>query len=318
VLKVLFVSSGNKDIPVNPFIKNQGESLKDNGIDVNYFFVNGKGIFGYLKNVSKLRREITKNGYNIIHAHYTYSGWLALLTFSGIPVILSFMGSDVYGSVDSQGRPLLKGRVNYFLSKLIQPFVEQIIVKSKNLSKYVYLKNKMSIIPNGVNFKVFKSINKDTARDNINIISNKKQILFLGKKSNLIKNFSLVTDSLMYLNKNEYELMPFDYPVPKEKIPLYINAADVVVLTSYLEGSPNIVKESMACNVPVVSVDVGDVKEVIGNTKGCFVTEYNPRDFSEKIKLAVNFDKTTGRDKISNLEINLVANQIIRIYRKCT
>jgi teichuronic acid biosynthesis glycosyltransferase TuaC len=90
----------------------------------------------------------------------------------------------------------------------------------------------------------------------------------------------------------------------------------VVLLTSLWEGSPNVIKEAMACNTPIVSTDVGDVKEIIGKTEGCFITSFDPEDVSDKIKKALEFGKrTTGREDIKHLESGVVAKRIIAIYK---
>ena len=315
-MKVLFVSSGNKEFNISPFVSSQGKSLENNGVVIDYFIIQGKGLIGYLKNIPILRKKIKMNGYDVIHSHYSFSGWISVLTFCKVPQVLSFMGTDVYGNVDEKGKPKLKGKINYFISKLIQPFVNQIIVKSKRLGNYVYLKNKMHVVPNGVDFERFKPVERSEARDKINLISNKKQILFLGNKNNARKNYALLKNAFEYLNSSEYDLLPFEYPVEKELIPYYINSADVVIMTSYLEGSPNVVKEAMACNIPVVSVDVGDVPEIIEKTQGCYIVEYEAKNLSDKIKKACTFKNTSGRKDISHLEINNVANTIIKIYNK--
>ena len=97
---------------------------------------------------------------------------------------------------------------------------------------------------------------------------------------------------------------------------IYFNASDLVLLTSFWEGSPNVIKEAMACNVPIVSTDVGDVKEVIGKTEGCYITSFDPEDVAEKIKLALKFGKrTTGIEDIKHLESSLIAKKIIKIYK---
>ena len=98
----------------------------------------------------------------------------------------------------------------------------------------------------------------------------------------------------------------------------YYNAADVLLLTSLSEGSPNIIKEAMACNCPIVSTDVGDVKENIYNTEGCFISSYDPSDIANKIQKASNYGKsrTNGRENITHLNNNIVAKQILNIYNE--
>jgi glycosyltransferase involved in cell wall biosynthesis len=103
---------------------------------------------------------------------------------------------------------------------------------------------------------------------------------------------------------------------------LYYNAVDVILLTSLHEGSPNVVKEAMACNCPVVSTDVGDVRWLFGDTPGYFITSFDYKDVVEKIKLAINFREkyyqTKGRERIIDLGLDsgTVAGRIIDVYRQ--
>jgi len=140
-MKVLFVSSGNSEFGISPIVKNQGESLKQNGIDLYYFTIKGKGINGYLKNIPILKKYLKTHHYDVIHAHYSFCGWVSKLTLTKIPVIVSLMGSDTYGNVDLYGKKKSNSYINILSSKILQLFVKKIIVKSKNLESYTYFKN---------------------------------------------------------------------------------------------------------------------------------------------------------------------------------
>lgn len=110
-MKVLFVTSGNsKFYRIAPFIRSQGESLKDKGVDLTYFTVEGKGVMGYVKSAIRLRRFLKNRNFDLIHAHYSLSGWVAVLSFPGKPILLSLMGDDAQGRFLQKNRLYLKTR----------------------------------------------------------------------------------------------------------------------------------------------------------------------------------------------------------------
>jgi teichuronic acid biosynthesis glycosyltransferase TuaC len=94
-----------------------------------------------------------------------------------------------------------------------------------------------------------------------------------------------------------------------------MNACHAMVLTSLWEGSPNVVKESMACNLPIVSVHAGDVSEVIDGCEGCFIVPRKAEAIADKLKqILVSPVRTQGRERIRYLEMQKVARQIIDVY----
>lgn len=96
-MNVLFICSGNSRFGIIPFIKTQGDSLKREGVNIEYFPIKGKGIVGYFKNIKKLKKKIIQGDYDVLHAHYGLCGWISRLTFTGIPIVVSFMGDDLLG-----------------------------------------------------------------------------------------------------------------------------------------------------------------------------------------------------------------------------
>lgn len=313
-MKILFISSGNSRYGVVPFIRNQGESLKREGIEVDFFPLVGQGFLGYLKNVKKLKKHIKEGGYDLLHAHYSLIGMVTVLTMAHKPIVISLMGSDAYGDYDLKGKRILKSYFPMLITQIIQPFVQAIVVKSENILKYVFRKKITSVIPNGVNFERFIQMDKMACRRKLKLRQDKKIVLFLANPDDPRKNYQLLQKATPLIkNKNVEVINPF--PIENKDFPVYLNACDVFVLTSYNEGSPNVIKEAMACNCPVVSTDVGDVKEIISGTEGCYLTPYNEKKLSENIDSALNFGKrTNGRKDIEHLREDRVAKKLIKIY----
>jgi glycosyltransferase involved in cell wall biosynthesis len=306
-LKVLFVSSGNlKNFDVAPFIKVQGESLKKLKVSVDYFKVSGKGIWGYLSNVKILKRHIKENQYDLIHSHFTLSAWVVVLGFPNIPIVLSLMGTDAYGRVENikKRKPNLNSFT--FLTLLIQPFVRSIISKSPNIEKYVWLKKKSYLLPNGVDFR------KELGLDEF-----KKYVLFLGNKKDPRKNFDLLESTKKILEENGIIIIS-PYPVPHEDVVKYLNSVNLVVMCSLEEGSPNVVKEAMACNCKGVFTNVGDVSYLIENTAGYKVSDFNTNDLAMKIIEVSKMKTCDGRKRLQflGLELNQVAKKLFEIYLK--
>jgi teichuronic acid biosynthesis glycosyltransferase TuaC len=305
-MKVLFVSSGNSHYGIVPFINSQGESLKKEGVQIEYYTIKGKGIKGYLKSRKPFKDYLSRNKFDIIHAHYGLIGLFVVLCKTNIPMVLSVMGSDAYGSFKPNGRRKPSSYFEMFLTQIALMFAKKIIVKSQNILKLVPYKKKSFVIPNGVNFERFKPSSPKLE---------KNRILFMADPNNVRKNIKLLEEALNIINSNDIKLI-VPFPVKPEDVPHEINNASVLVLTSYNEGSPNIIKESMACNIPIVSTDVGDVKEVISNTKGCYLSDFAPSDLANKIQEALNFGKrTNGRETIAHMEDSIVAKKIISIYQ---
>ncbi len=301
-MRVLFVSSGTSRYGISPIVKNQGESLKRIGIDVDYFTIKQKGIKGYLKAAKELKRVLIKERYDVIHAHYWLSGIVATLA-GAKPIVVSLMGDDVKAS------PIFRFiiRVFYKISW------SKIIVKSKDMYETLNIKDAY-IVSNGVNFDRFKPIDKEIALSYTKWNPNKRHILFTSDPDRRVKNFKLAKEAFEYLNDSSLELHYMRH-IDNSLVPYYYNSADVVILTSLWEGSPNAIKEAMACNIPIVSVDVGDVRDIISNTKGCFIASNRVDDFANKIKLALTFNKrTTGREDIKDLREDEVAKKIVSIY----
>lgn len=306
-MKVLIVCSGNVDnfdFQIHhAFVYEQIESVKkDNHIEYDTFFINGKGIIGYLRNLKKLRNKIREYSPDFVHAHFGLSGLLACLQRI-VPVVITFHGSDV-------NLPQLK-----HFSILAARLSKYNIFVSEKIRNRVDGNNRYSIVPCGINLDTFHPIDMKTARENLNMASGKKYILFSSSFTSSVKNAALAFSAIGMLqfsvefielkNKN------------RDQVNLLLNACNLLLLTSKSEGSPQVIKEAMACNCPIVATDVGDIRDIISNSKGCFITTFDPADVAEKINLAfINNKRTNGRDKIQHFDNKIIAKKIFDIYQK--
>src|SRR4030042_3141091 len=163
-MKVLFVASGNSTAGISPIVRNQGDSLINAGLDVNYFPITGKGSKGYIKNILELRKYLSLNKYDIIHAHYGLSAIVALLAKRREKLVASFMGDDLVGSNRPDGSVTFSSKLvvflNIFLAKFFYNFC---IVKSGEMDNILNFSHK-ALIPNGVNLEKFNWISKEKAR----------------------------------------------------------------------------------------------------------------------------------------------------------
>jgi teichuronic acid biosynthesis glycosyltransferase TuaC len=306
-MKVLIVCSGNAenfDFRIHQaFIYEQIEAVKKNhNIEYDTFFIKGRGVSGYLKNLRAMNSKIKRYLPDMVHAHFGLSGLLACLQRK-VPVIITFHGSD--GHV-----PQVR-----FFSKIASRLSRFNIFVSTVIQKFIYENDRDFIIPCGIDLEIFQPIDMKIAREELNFMPDKKYILFSSGFDNQVKNSPLAFSAVEKIEL-KCELIELKNK-SREEVNLLLNACDLLLLTSFSEGSPQIIKEAMACNCPIVATDVGDIKEVIGKTDGCFITSFEPEDVAEKIGIALKFDKRTyGREKIKNFNNKLVAEKVYSVYKK--
>jgi teichuronic acid biosynthesis glycosyltransferase TuaC len=304
-VKVLIVCSGtttNKSFKkMKPFVYEQIKELEKLNIEFDVFLIEKKGVIGYLKSRKALMQTIKSTQFDIIHAHYGLSGMLAVLQFK-VPVVISFIGSDINN---------FKGRL---VLKLAMILSAHNIFVNKHLQIKAKIKKKYSIVPYGINFSETFPIEKSIAREIMKIPKDEIICLFGSSRNRMVKNFPLA-EKAVRLCKN-VKLYDLHGNYDKNEVINLINASDCVLLTSFNEGSPQIIKEALACNVPIVTTDVGDVRSVIGDTIGCYICSYEAEDVATKINEALTFGiRTNGRKNIQHLDNVKIAERVALIYQ---
>ena len=305
-MRVLIVSSYKPSLDGNiaPFVKEQAEAISQQGVECSFYLVRGKGIHGYLRELPSLRKRIREVKPNVVHAHFGLCGLLANLQRK-VPVVTTYHGSDI--NVPSIRR----------FSKIAIRLSKHNIFVSRRLAEIANpQKDNYSIIPCGINLEDYPIIDKLVARQEMGLDPNKKYVLFAGAFDNPVKNPQLAKDAVNLIPDVELlELKGYS----RHQVALLMNAADCFLMTSHTEGSPQVIKEAMACGCPIVSVDVGDVAEVIIGVDGCIISEKKTQEIANNIQELIKIgQRNKGRNRIIEFELanDIIAKRLLETYKK--
>ena len=306
-MKVLIVHSGNA-VEGNSnrytFVCEQGEGLRKLGVEVEYFAVIGKGIIGYLSNYKHLQVAIEESKPDLIHAHFGLCGALCVMQ-SKVPVVITCHNGET-----------LSWYGNIITSLAIQRAVHTICV-AQHIHDKLYLKpKKYTIKPCGI--EISEVMDKTIAQQKMNLPKDKINILFGGSFSNLRKNVALANAALEILHRDDINLIEMK-GFNREQVTLLYNGCDMLLLPTKSEGSPQVLKEAMAYNCPVVATDVADIASLLDGVSNSYVTSFDPQDVAEKIALALECgQRTNGRERIEKLKLenSQVAKTIYSIYQQ--
>jgi len=304
---------------VQPFVKTQIDSMRI--VEVNYEVIDLAKSFGdnwrkYLKGIALLRKLINKNHYDIIHAHYSFCGIVGRFQ-TKIPLVVSLMGSDLGPIPIENGQSFIRNRLERLSGKFIAYFSDLIIVKSQEMAEMLPKGKNIEVIPNGIDFKHFIPIEINHARMKFDLPKKKKIVLFACNPNSVRKNITLAKEAVKVYKKLYSDEIYFwnAWEIDHKDMPYVLSAADVLIFTSLFEGSPNLIKEAMACNLPIVSVPVGDVSKIISGSKNCFLTNYDPIDIAEKLKCVFESEgRSNGRNMIRHLSNKTIALKLKAFY----
>ena len=302
-MRMLLVCSFKENLAEHaaPFIVEQRNALQRGGVECETFFVKGKGIRGYLGQFRPLKDRIAAFHPDVIHAHYGLCGLLANLQRK-VPVVTTYHGSDIN-----------EKRARRFSKMAMRLSAWNVFVSQKTMDIACPGKN-VALLPCGIDLTDLQLTSKQEARRQMHLEQEKQYILFAGAFDNAVKNAPLAFKAAELSGTELLELKGYT----RDEVTLLMCAADALLMTSLNEGSPQVIKEAMACGCPIVSVDVGDVKERVDGLDGCFVTQTcDPEELAALLGKALAFQsRTRGREKIiaDGLENGAVADKLIKVY----
>ena len=339
-MKILVIAS-DKGGKFAPFIEEQITALQQAGVEVIRYGVTGKGIVGYLRELPALRRFIRAERPDLIHAHYGLCGLLANLQ-RRVPVVTTYHGSDIN-----------KPSILRFSKIAIRLSAYNIFVSKRNIAIAIRrkgeeakrLSGKYELLPCGINLPEpwselqNKLVGQLTLNQWVQSVLSKdvKNVLFAGAFDNAVKDPELAKEAIALYNSaigNGQWVMGINDQSPIANRPInlielkgynrdQVNAlmynCDAFLMTSKTEGSPQVVKEALACGCPIVSVDVGDVAERTSGVEGCYIVpSREPKDIAQALLLAIAYEgRTNGREKVIEMGLSneQVAKRLVEIYK---
>jgi teichuronic acid biosynthesis glycosyltransferase TuaC len=308
------------------FVADQVRSLRETGVEPEVLFVDRprEGRRAYRRLASRVRKLVGSSGPDLVHV--MYGGVMAdtvTRVVSDRPVLVSFCGADLEGNATNGPLGALSARYGVTASRRAARRAAGIVVKSRNLFDALPQSvdySRVWIVPNGVDLSRFAPRDRRDCRRALGWSSGRKHVLFPAPPTRAEKGYPLAEAAVRQLEREgvDVELHPLE-GVPHEDVPTWLNAADVVVLTSVREGSPNVVKEALACDVAVVSVDVGDVRERLEGIDGCFLADATPAEVAAKLARALAREgRIEGRERIAALSLERIAARMREIYEILT
>ncbi|MET3981424.1 teichuronic acid biosynthesis glycosyltransferase TuaC [Mucilaginibacter sp. UYP25] len=315
-MRVLFITNM---YPVPDYIyfgihvKEQIEEIERiSGIQKKVYFINGRADkTNYLKSIAAIK-DLVKNGeFDLIHVHYGLSALFLLFYTPPIPVIMTLHSGELF---------MKKGYVNHIMQKnitlaAVKKAAKVIVLNDDMIALLQKHKDKLVKLPCGTDIDTFKEIP--------NIQRSPKIVIgFPGNKDRKEKNYPLFS-AIVECLRADYEIRVIEFHgMTREEVTISLNKIDLLLMTSTIEGSPQIIKEAMACNKAIVSTAVGDVKDLLDRVENSYVVDsFNPDDFISAIRQILSLPaeqrRSNGRERLINigLDATSVAKSVFKLYQ---
>jgi glycosyltransferase involved in cell wall biosynthesis len=316
------------------FVHEQVHSVRSLGVDVDVYHIDAvRGTrWNYVFAFAGLARRLARARYDLLHAHHTYCmpsiGFCRSVLRHRIPAVLTFHESEFM-----KPREIQDETADFIKSLVYSPrikrwalhYADLVIPVWGGLTRGLGYRGEEVVLPCGVDTERFRPREVAECRRELGLPLDRTVVFFpayifdaRGKRQ--FKGVDLFLESIEHVKRDVPDVeVVSGGSIPRERMPTYMNAADVVVQTSLFEASPMVIKEAMAVNTPIVSLDVGDTAEIIGDTEGCYICDRSPEDIASRIVEAAAYGRTAGRQRLERLGLGeaQVARRLVEIYRDC-
>jgi len=298
------------------FARRQVTSLRRLGLVCETFFLASRtSPWILIKEWHRLRATIRLFRPDLLHAHYgTATAFFSAMS-AFIPLVVTYRGSDLNPSPSDPWARRLTGRL---LSQLAALQATQIICVSEQLRQRLWWRRHYAVvIPSGVDTEVFYPVPRNDARAELGWGNLERVVLFNAGGNPKAKRLDLAQAALEVARNvcGDIRFAVLNGDIAPERIPVMMGAADCLLLTSDWEGSPNVVKEAMACNLPVVTVDVGDVRRRLKGVWPARIVEKNPEKIGKALtEILIQGERSNGSSRIGDCSNAAIVDRIVSVY----
>lgn len=289
------------------FFEQQIQVLESRGVDCTILNVPGeyradspRTVGDYLRYYPRVLAAVRDGDFDLVHAHYGLVGPFALAQPSR-PVVLTLWGTDLMSEM-----AWLRG-----ISRVGAKLVDTTILPSKAMADT--LGTEFELVPFGVDTELFRPIPQSEARERLGWESDGLVALFPYDPARPEKNYALA-EHVVEATGIDIELRAVTGR-PYEEMPLLMNASDLLLITSNRESGPMTVKEAAACNLPVVSTDVGFVRDTIGDVPNCAVCTSKAELITGIEHVLGEGHRTNSRHTVDGLGLEEMGQRLMSVYR---
>ena len=318
-MRVLLVTNGwpTKRRPTaGVFIARRAEFLRRAGAHVDVFHFEGRtNPVRYAAARRRVRSQIKGGSYDVVLVYFGQTA-LTVLPVS-VPVVLTLLGSDLFGVIGRDGRPSARGRALRAITRALARRVDHVILSSRRMAAALPPHIRYDVLPIGVDPDVFTPQPSDVARRELGLSVDHRLVLFAADPSNAVKRYDLARTAVDIVSSS----LPVDlvtvFGRPQDELVKYMSACDALILTSVHEGAPLVVREALACGLPVVSTDVGDVAELIGGVDGCaLTTDDSPQAIADGLARVLAEPKRLDRSAFDHLSEEHLSARLLAILER--
>jgi len=298
------------------YSRRQATSLSKLDLEIHPFFLRSRtSPLPWIKGLRSLKSAIRQFRPHLIHAQYGTVTAVTCALSSSLPLVVSFRGSDLN---PSPGTPWWRSKIGRWLSLWAARRASQIIYVSAGLkSGFKPSRDRAHTIPSGVNLDAFCPMPQDECRAKLGWRQDEKIAVFnagtnpIGKCQDLAESATKAAQSRI----GDIRLHIFDGTTPPDMMPIYLNAANCLLMTSAYEGSPNVIKEALACGLPIVSVNVGDVEQRLAGVEPSIIVKRDSQAFGNAIAdIIQDRRRSNGRERVQGLDEKRIARQVREVY----